>query len=155
LENLFKVNNTTKLVNGLKQYIYFDNNSTTPTDPGVLEAMIPFLSENFVNPSSTHHFGIQANEAVKKARVHVVDLIGAKENEILFKSGATESINILLKGVSKNYSANGKNIIAVSTEHYAMLDTCKYFETIGYDIKYCLVSKEDIINCLKFKMLYQ
>lgn len=151
MENLFKVNNTTKLVKGLKQYIYFDNNSTTPNDPSVLEAMIPFLSVNFANPSSTHHFGISVNEAVKKARTQVADFIGAEENEILFTSGATEAINIAIKGVAENYSEKGKHIITLSTEHYAVLDTCKHLETKGYEITYLPVLKDGLIDLNELK----
>jgi cysteine desulfurase len=138
-----------------EQLIYIGNNATTPINKRVLDTMLPFLKDNFSNPSGTHHFGITTSEAVRKVSSRVAYLIGAKENEILFKSGAIESINILLKRVAKNYSANGKHIIAVSTEHYAMLGTCKYFKTIGYDINYCLASKDDLINCLNYKMLYQ
>ncbi len=151
MENLFKVNNTTELVKGLKQYIYFDNNSTTPTDPSVLEAMIPFLSVNFANPSSTHHFGISVNEAVKNARKQVVDFINAEENEIIFISGATEAINIALKGVAESYSEKGKHIITVSTEHYAVLDTCKYLETKGFEITYLPVTREGLIDLNELK----
>jgi cysteine desulfurase len=139
----------------LNEIIYLDNNSTPQINKRVLNAMSPFLKDIFVKPSSTHHFGIKANEAVEKSRVHVIDLIGTKENEILFASEATESINISLNGVENKCSTNRKYIIAVSTEHYVMLGTWKCFEAIGYDVKYCLVSKEDLINCLNFKMLYQ
>jgi cysteine desulfurase len=127
-------------------FIYFDNNSTTPIDKRVLNAMSPFLSDNFANPSSTHHFGISVNEAIKKSRILVADFIGAEENEILFTSGATEAINIAIKGVSENYSANGKHIITVSTEHYAVLDTCKYLESKGYEVTYLPVSKAGLID---------
>jgi cysteine desulfurase len=128
------------------EIIYFDNNSTTPIDKRVLDAMLPFLTDNFANPSSTHHYGISVNEAVKKSRIQVADFIGAEENEILFTSGATESINIAIKGIAENYSGRGKHIITVSTEHYAVLDTCKYLETKGYEITYLAVSKEGLID---------
>ena len=87
--------------------IYFDNNATTPLDKRVLDAMLPFLTDNFANASSTHHFGLKANEAVKNARVQVADLIGAEENEIIFTSGSTEAINIALK----------VGLIMILTEH--------------------------------------
>jgi cysteine desulfurase len=135
----------------LKEIIYFDNNATTPIDNRVLEAMLPFLTDNFANASSTHHFGITANEAVKKARVQVADLIGAEENEIIFTSGSTEAINIALKGVAENYSAKGKHIITVSTEHYAVLDTCKHLESIGYEVSYLPVCKKGLIDLSELK----
>ncbi len=133
------------------EIIYLDNNSTTPIDKRVLDAMLPFLTDNFANPSSTHHFGINVNEAVKKARIQVADFIGAEENEILFTSGATEAINIAIKGVAENYSEKGRHIITVSTEHYAVLDTCKYLETKGYEIAYLAVSKEGLIDLTELR----
>jgi len=133
-------------MNNFGHIIYFDNNATTPIDKRVLDAMLPFLKENFANASSTHHFGISANEAVKKARGRVADLIGAEENEIIFTSGSTEAINIALKGVAENYSAKGKHIVTVSTEHYAVLDTCKYLESRGYEVTYLPVSKDGLID---------
>ncbi len=126
--------------------IYFDNNSTTPIDKRVLDAMFPYLTNNFANASSTHHFGITANEAVNNARIQVADLIGAEDNEIIFTSGSTEAINLALKGVAENYSAKGKHIITVSTEHYAVLDTCKHLESRGYEVSYLPVSKDGLID---------
>src|SRR5687768_7220004 len=120
--------------------IYLDNNATTPIDKRVLNAMIPFLTDNFANASSTHHFGLQVSEAVKTSRTKVADLIGAEENEIVFTSGSTESINIALKGIAENYSTKGKHIVTVSTEHSAVLDTCKHLETIGYEVTYLPVN---------------
>ena len=134
-----------------KHCIYFDNNATTPIDKRVLDAMFPFLTKNFANASSTHHFGILANEAVKKARFQVADLIGAEENEIIFTSGSTEAINIALKGVAENYSAKGNHIVTVSTEHYAVLDTCKHLENIGYEVTYLPVCKEGLIDLRELK----
>lgn len=129
-----------------KELIYFDNNATTPIDPRVLGAMLPFLTDNFANASSTHHFGISANEAVKNARVQVANLICAEENEIVFTSGSTESINIALKGVAENYPAKGKHIVTVSTEHYAVLDTCKHLESKGYEVTYLPVNSFGFID---------
>jgi cysteine desulfurase len=126
--------------------LYFDNNATTPIDKRVLDAMLPFLTNNYANSSSTHCFGIVANEAVKNARTQVADLIGAEENEIIFTSGSTEAINIALKGVAEKYSAKGKHIVTVSTEHYAVLDTCKYLESRGYEVTYLPVNKEGLID---------
>jgi len=113
--------------------------------------MLPFLTTNFANPSSTHHFGITANEAVKKARTQVADLIGSDKNEIIFTSGSTEAINIALKGIAENYSAKGKHIITVSTEHYAVLDTCKHLGSRGYEVTYLPVSKDGLIDLQELK----
>lgn len=131
-----------------KQYniLYLDYNATTPIDPRVLDAMLPFLKENFANPSSTHYFGSNINESVKTARIQVANLIGADETEIIFTSGSTEAINIAIKGVAENYINKGKHIITVSTEHKAVLDTCKYLETKGYEITYLPVQKNGLIN---------
>jgi cysteine desulfurase len=131
--------------------IYFDNNATTPIDKRVLDAMLPFLTDNFANPSSTHHFGITTNEAVKEARTQVADFIGAEENEIIFTSGSTEAINIALKGVAENISTKGKHIVTVSTEHQAVLDTCKHLESKGYGLTYLPVSKEGLIDLNQLK----
>lgn len=131
--------------------IYPDNKATTPIDKTVLEAMLSFLTENFANASRTHHFGISANETVKNASFQVADLIGAEENEIIVTSGSTEAINIALKGVAENYSAKGKHIITVSTEHYAMLDTCKHLESKGYEVTYLSVDKSGLIDLLELK----
>jgi cysteine desulfurase len=135
--------------------IYFDYNATTPIDKRVLDAMLPFLTDNFANASSTHHFGLKANEAVKEARIKVADMIGAEQNEIVFTSGSTEAINLALKGVAENYSAKGKHIVTVATEHSAVLDTCKYLETKGYEITYLpvnsfgLIDLNELKNCLR------
>jgi cysteine desulfurase len=135
----------------LENIIYLDNNATTPIDKRVLDAMLPFLTENFANASSSHHFGITANQAVKKARAQVSDLIGAEENEIIFTSGSTEAINIALKGVAENYSSKGRHIVTVSTEHHAVLDTCKHLESKGYEVTYLPVSKEGLIDLNEMK----
>ena len=104
-----------------EQIIYFDNNATTPVDKRVLDAMLPFLIDNFANASSTHHFGLSAKQSVKKARQQVADLICAEENEIIFTSGATEAMNIALKGVAENYSAKGKHIVTVSIDRKSVV----------------------------------
>ena len=128
------------------QIIYFDNNATTPIDKRVLDAMMPFLTVNFANASSTHHFGLSANEAVKNSRFKVADLIGAEQNEIVFTSGSTEAINLAIKGVAEDYSAKGKHIVTISTEHAAVLDTCKHLETKGYEVTYLPVSADGLID---------
>jgi cysteine desulfurase len=129
-----------------KPVIYLDNNATTKIDLRVLEAMMPFLTDNFANASSTHQFGVGAHEAVKEARKQVAELIGAETNEIVFTSGATEAINLAIKGVAENYSEKGKHIITVATEHKAVLDTCKYLETKGFEVTYLPVQSDGLLD---------
>lgn len=129
-----------------EEIIYLDNNATTPIDPRVLEEMMPFLTHNFANAASTHRFGVSAHEAVKNARQRVADLIGADTHEITFTSGATEAINIAIKGVAEAYSQKGKHIITVSTEHSAVLDTCRYLETKGFEVTYLPVQTDGLLN---------
>lgn len=138
-------------MNFREHIIYLDNNATTPIDERALEAMLPFLKENYANPSSTHFFGTTINEAIKFARTQVADLIGADEKEIVFTSGSTEAINIALKGVAENYSEKGKHIITVSTEHKAVLDTCKHLENKGYEVTYLSVQKDGLIDLNELK----
>lgn len=133
------------------KFIYLDNNATTPIDPRVLSTMLPFLKENFANPSSTHYFGTTVHEAIISARTQVADLIGADNKEIIFTSSSTEAINIALKGAVENYSEKGKHIITVSTEHKAVLDTCKHLETKGYEITYLPVQKSGLIDLNELK----
>lgn len=130
----------------LSKISYLDCNSTTPIDSRVLDAMLPFLKDNFANSSSTHHFGQNINEKVKQARKQIADLINAAPNEIIFTSGATEAINIAIKGVAESYSNKGKHIITVSTEHKAVLDTCKYLERKGFEVTYLHVNPKGLID---------
>lgn len=125
---------------------YLDNNSTTPIDPRVLEAMLPFFKDNFANSSSTHHFGQSINEKVKEAREQIANFINAESNELIFTSGATEAINIAIKGIAESYSNKGKHIITVSTEHKAVLDTCKDLERRGFEITYLPVQTNGLID---------
>lgn len=129
-----------------KEFTYLDYNSTTPIDPRVLKAMLPFLKDNFANPSSTHHFGQCINEKVKQAREQIADFINAEVNELIFTSGATEAINIAFKGVAENYLTKGKHIITVSTEHKAVLDTCKDLERKGFEVTYLPVQRNGLID---------
>lgn len=129
-----------------KRLIYFDNNSTTPIDPRVLESMMPYLTNKFGNASSNHHFGVSIKRSIEDARNQVADLIGAKSNEIIFTSGATEAINLALKGIPQAYSNRGNHIVTVSTEHKAVLDTCKYLESIGFEVTYLPVKEDGLLD---------
>lgn len=130
---------------------YLDYNSTTPIDSRVLEAMLPFLKDNFANSSSTHYFGQTINESVNQARKQIADFINADSNELIFTSGATEAINIALKGVAESYSSKGKHIITASTEHKAVLDTCKDLERKGFEVTYLPVQKNGLIDLAEFE----
>lgn len=131
----------------MKTPIYLDHNATTPVDKRVLDVMLPYFSEKFGNASSrTHSFGWIAADAVKTARQHVADLINCLDQEIIFTSGATEAINLALKGVWDNYQIKGKHIITSKTEHKAVLDTCTALEKRGAEITYLDVDREGIID---------
>lgn len=134
-----------------ENYIYLDYNATTPIDPRVLEAMLPFLKDNFANPSSTHHFGQYINDKVKQARKQIANHINAEANELIFTSGATEAINIAIKGVAENYNSKGKHIITVSSEHRAVLDTCKDLERKGYEVTYLPVQRNGLIDLVELR----
>ena len=126
----------------LKFPIYLDNNATTPLDPRVLEAMMPYLTSEFGNAASrSHAYGWKAEEAVEYAREQVARLIGASDKEIVWTSGATESINLALKGVAEFYKDKGNHIITARTEHKATLDTCKRLERQGCTITWLDVDK--------------
>lgn len=127
--------------------IYLDNNATTPMDPRVLEAMLPFFTKHFGNAaSSTHQFGWEAEGAVEYAREQVAELIGAEPKEIVFTSGATESDNLALNGIFEAYAAKGNHIITVATEHKAVLDSCKHIEKKGGEITYLNVKADGLID---------
>lgn len=127
-------------------FIYLDNNASTRIDPRVLEAMMPFLTEDYANAASTHPFGVTAYEAVKNARLQVASLIGCESNEIIFTSGSTEAINIAIKGVAENYKNKGRHIVTALTEHPAVLDTCRYLESVGYEVTYLIVEKDGLLD---------
>src|SRR5450755_3040775 len=117
--------------------VYMDYHATTPCDPRVMEAMMPYFGQQFGNASSKGHiFGWQAAEAVKIAREELASLINADPTEIIFTSGATESVNLAIKGVFEMQAGKGRHIITVSTEHRAVLDTCHHLEKLGAELSY-------------------
>jgi len=127
--------------------VYLDNNATTPVDPRVLDAMLPYFTQQFGNAASrTHTYGWATSEAVEEARQQLATLINAHPKEIVFTSGATESINLALKGVYEAYSSKGNHIITVATEHKAVLDTCKHLEKLGAVVTYLPVNNDGLIN---------
>ena len=131
----------------LKLPIYLDNNSTTPMDPRVLEAMTPYFLEHFGNAASRNHpFGWEAEEAVDYAREQVAELVGADPKEIIFTSGATEGDNLAIKGVYEMYASKGNHIITATTEHKAVLDTCKHIEKTGGEVTYLQVKRDGLID---------
>ncbi|MGA0559271.1 cysteine desulfurase family protein [Larkinella sp. VNQ87] len=126
--------------------IYLDNNATTRIDPRVLETMMPYLTDTYANAASTHLFGLVAHEAVKTARQQIADLIGSETHEIIFTSGATEAINLAIKGVAEQYQLKGRHIITVQTEHKAVLDVCEYLETRGFEVTYLPVQPDGLLD---------
>ena len=131
----------------MKFPIFMDNHSTTPMDPRVLEAMLPYFTQKFGNAASRNHqFGWEAEEAVENARKQIAKLINCDAKEIVFTSGATESDNLALKGVVEMYKEKGDHVITCSTEHRAVLDTCKSLEKRGIKVTYLPVGKDGLVN---------
>lgn len=131
----------------MKFPVYLDYHATTPVDPRVLQAMLPYFSERFGNASSrSHSFGWDAEKAVDRARGQVAELIGATAREIVFTSGATESDNLAIKGVAEAYAGRGNHIITAATEHKAVLDCCKKLEKQGWRITYLPLRKDGIVE---------
>ena len=132
--------------------IYMDYGATTPCDPRVVDAMVPWLREHFGNPASrSHAWGWEAEAAVEKARVQVADLIGADPREIVWTSGATESINLALKGAAHFYKSRGKHIVTVKTEHKAVLDSVRELERQGFEATYLEVEQDGLIDLDKLQ----
>ena len=131
----------------VKLPIYMDNHATTPTDPRVVEAMLPYFTEKFGNAASRNHsFGWAGEEAIETARAQIASLIGATAKEIIFTSGATESDNLMIKGVAEMYREKGNHIITQAIEHKAVLDTCKRLEKYGYEVTYLPVQKDGRVD---------
>ena len=132
--------------------IYLDYGATTPVDPRVVDAMIPWLREHFGNAASrSHAWGWEAEEAVERARGQVADLIGADPREIVWTSGATESTNLALKGAAQFYKGKGKHLITWKTEHKAVLDTMRELERQGFEVTYLDVQEDGLVNLDAFK----
>ncbi|MBV7502587.1 IscS subfamily cysteine desulfurase [Achromobacter sp. ACM05] len=132
--------------------IYLDYSATTPVDPRVVDAMVPWLYENFGNPASrSHAFGWESEEAVERAREQVAKLVNADPREIVWTSGATESNNLAIKGAVNFYAERGKHIITVKTEHKAVLDTCRELERQGFEVTYLNVKDNGLIDLDVFK----
>jgi len=127
--------------------IYMDHNATTPMDPRVLEAMMPYFTNVYGNAASrSHQYGWEAEEAVENARKQIADLIGATTKEIVFTSGATESDNLALMGIAEMYASKGNHIITLPTEHKAIIDTCKYLERHGKEVTYLSVDEFGMVD---------
>ncbi len=136
--------------------VYLDYNATTPLDPRVLDAMMPFMTTRFGNAASRSHlFGREAADAVEEARNQVARLIGAEPQEVVFTSGATESVNLALKGAFEMYRSRGNHIITVGTEHKAVLDTCARLEAMGAEVTYLSVNAEGAINMLELEEAFR
>ncbi|URJ25015.1 IscS subfamily cysteine desulfurase [Candidatus Blochmannia ocreatus (nom. nud.)] len=142
----------------MKLPIYFDYASTTPVDPRVVKKMLQYLTIDgiFGNPSArSHYYGWKAEAAINIARKQIANLIGAESCEIIFTSGATESINLAIKGISQNYQKKGKHIITSATEHKAVLNTCKYLESNGFKVTYIIPQSNGLINLNQISKLLQ
>jgi cysteine desulfurase len=145
-------NSARPLPEGVHLPLYMDNHATTPMDPRVLEAMLPYFNTKFGNAASRNHaFGWEAESAVETARAQVAKLIGATAKEIIFTSGATESNNLAIKGIAEMYRERGNHIITQATEHKAVLDTCKKLEKQGYRVTYLPPQADGLISLEELK----
>ncbi|MFM0005582.1 IscS subfamily cysteine desulfurase [Paraburkholderia dipogonis] len=127
--------------------IYMDYSATTPVDPRVVAAMLPFLNESFGNPASrSHSYGWEADDAVETARTQVAELLGADAREIVWTSGATEGNNLAIKGAANFYKGKGRHIVTVKTEHKAVLDTCRELERQGFEVTYLDVRQDGLLD---------
>ncbi|REG51676.1 cysteine desulfurase IscS [Paraburkholderia sp. BL6669N2] len=131
----------------LSRPIYMDYSATTPVDPRVVAAMLPFLNESFGNPASrSHSYGWEADDAVETARTQVAELLGADAREIVWTSGATEGNNLAIKGAANFYKGKGRHIVTVKTEHKAVLDTCRELERQGFEVTYLDVQQDGLLD---------
>ncbi|BAZ68933.1 MAG: IscS subfamily cysteine desulfurase [Pelatocladus maniniholoensis HA4357-MV3] len=136
--------------------IYLDNHATTPVDERVLAAMLPYFTEHFGNPSSINHiYGWETEAAVKKSREILAQAINATPEEIVFTSGATEANNLAIKGVAEAYFQKGQHIITVATEHNAVLDPCKYLQTLGFEITILPVQTDGLIDLTQLEKAFR
>ncbi|MBF2046156.1 MAG: IscS subfamily cysteine desulfurase [Elainella sp. C42_A2020_010] len=127
--------------------IYLDCHATTPVDPRVLEAMLPYFSQHFGNPASvTHLYGWEAEAAVQQARESLASAIQASPEEIIFTSGATEANNLAIKGVAESYFSQGRHLITLATEHRAVLDPCRYLQSLGFDVTVLPVQPDGLVD---------
>lgn len=132
--------------------IYLDCHSTTPLDPQVFEAMVPYFLDHFGNPASvTHQYGWEAEAAVKRARTQLAEAIHCQPEEIIFTSGATEANNLAIKGVAEAYLSKGRHLITVATEHNAVLDPCHYLETLGFEVTVLPVQPDGLLDLLQLE----
>jgi cysteine desulfurase len=129
-----------------KKIIYMDHAATTPLHPDVLEAMMPYLSENYGNPSGVYGIAREARKAVEQARATVSDVLGCRPNEVIFTSGGTESDNAAIKGAAFALKNRGNHIITSSIEHHAVINTCKYLEKSGFEVTYLPVDRYGLIG---------
>lgn len=131
--------------------IYLDNAATTKTAPEVVEAMLPYFTENYGNPSTIYSLGSTSKKAVNEARRTIADAIGAKQEEIYFTAGGSESDNWALKATAEAYASKGKHIITTKIEHHAILHTCEYLEKRGFEITYLNVDRDGLIDLEELK----
>jgi cysteine desulfurase len=130
----------------IQRPIYLDNNATTRLDPEVLAAMLPYFTESFGNPSSGHVYGWEAEAAIDQCRTTIAQSIGAEANEIIFTSGATEANNLAIKGVAEAYIDRGRHLITIATEHSAVLNPCRYLETVGFEVTVLPVGADGLLD---------
>ena len=131
--------------------LYLDYAATTPVDPRVVETMLPYFTEHFGNPASQHHHGEHAKRAVDNARQQMANLVNGEADEIVFTSGATEAINLAIKGLYLAHFERKNRVITVKTEHKAVLDTCRYLEEVGADVVYLDVDREGMVDWSQFE----
>lgn len=132
--------------------IYLDCHATTPVDDRVLAAMLPYFTQHFGNPASINHlYGWEGEAAVQQARQTLADAIGATPEEIVFTSGATEANNLAIKGVAEAYFSQGRHVITLATEHNAVLDPCRYLESLGFEVTFLSVGSDGLVDCQKLE----